>query len=124
MANLNIKINPAATKAIEKDLVDVLFLTCEALHTEVKGAKVMPFRDGTMQNESTRVEQISDTKVRLVTSTPYAQRLYYHPEYNFSKASNPNAKGRWLEDWITGSKKEWVQNTYNAILKDELRKKR
>lgn len=29
--------------------------------------------------------------------TPYARRLYYHPEYNFSKEHNPQAGGLWFE---------------------------
>lgn len=28
---------------------------------------------------------------------PYARRLYYNPQYNFSKDSNPNAQGLWFE---------------------------
>ncbi|WP_374964619.1 minor capsid protein [Lysinibacillus sp. RS5] len=29
--------------------------------------------------------------------TPYARRLYYNPQYDFSKDSNPNAQGLWFE---------------------------
>ena len=29
--------------------------------------------------------------------TPYARRLYYHPEYNFAKDKNPEAGGYWFE---------------------------
>ncbi|WP_267379399.1 minor capsid protein [Bacillus sp. GM_Baccil_2] len=29
--------------------------------------------------------------------TPYARRLYYNPQYNFSKDVNPNAQGLWFE---------------------------
>lgn len=29
--------------------------------------------------------------------TPYARRLYYNPQYNFSKDSNPMAQGLWYE---------------------------
>jgi hypothetical protein len=39
-------------------------------------------------------------------STPYARRLYFHPEYNFSTKENPHAKGMWMEDWIKGGKDE------------------
>ena len=42
--------------------------------------------------------------VTLVSSTPYARRLYYHPEYHFQTKENPNAKGMWYEDWLPGGK--------------------
>lgn len=29
--------------------------------------------------------------------TPYARRLFYNPQYNFSKDANPNAQGLWAE---------------------------
>lgn len=29
--------------------------------------------------------------------TPYARRLYYHPEYNFGTDKNPEAGGYWFE---------------------------
>lgn len=29
--------------------------------------------------------------------TPYARRLYYHPEYDFSKEKNPEAGAYWFE---------------------------
>lgn len=30
-------------------------------------------------------------------NTPYARRLYYHPEYNFSQEKNAEAGGYWFE---------------------------
>lgn len=37
---------------------------------------------------------------RIVSTTPYARRLYFHPEYHFQTKENPHAKGKWYEDWI------------------------
>lgn len=34
---------------------------------------------------------------KLVWDTKYARRLYYNPQYNFSKDKNPNARGLWFE---------------------------
>ena len=44
--------------------------------------------------------------------TPYARRLYYHPDYNFSKEKNPEAgayafermKQQYKEQILTGAK--------------------
>ena len=33
----------------------------------------------------------------VIWSTPYARRLYWNPQYNFSTDVNPNARGLWFE---------------------------
>lgn len=73
---------------------------------------------GTLQNESTFVDysEIKSGKATLVSSTPYARRLYFHPEYHFDKGENPHAKGKWLEDWIPGGKKaDFAAKAYKEI---------
>mgnify|MGYP005991767611 CR=1 FL=1 len=39
--------------------------------------------------------------------TPYARRLYYNPQYNFSQDVNPNATGLWFESAKALHRKEW-----------------
>lgn len=113
----NIKYKAAVIKGLEKAAQDSLFLTGEALHSEVVQAQVMPFDTGTMQNTATSVQKLNKDHVQLQTVTDYAARLYYHPEYNFQKTSNPNAKGRWLDDWLTGKNKDFCQETFAKIYK-------
>lgn len=43
----------------------------------------------------------------LVWATPYARRLYYNPQYNFSKDVNPNAGGLWYERAKSRHLNEW-----------------
>lgn len=119
MSGLKFDVNfkTAVIKGIEKAAEESLFLTGEALHTEVVQAQVMPFDTGTMQNTATSVQKIDQKHVQLQTVTDYAARMYYHPEYNFQKTSNPNAQGRWLDEWITGSKKDFCQNAFEEIFK-------
>lgn len=94
------QLNQAAIKSLEQ--------TAEYLHTEVQQAQVMPFDTGNLQNESTFVDtsESNQGKVTLVSSTPYARRLYYHPEYHFQTHENPNAGGEWYKDWLPGGSKE------------------
>lgn len=82
--------------------------TAEALHTEVVQAQVVPRDTGNLQNEAFFVDTTNSNEgsVALVHSTPYARRLYFHPEYNFQTHENPNAKGQWFEDWLPGGEKE------------------
>ena len=93
--------------------------TAEAIHTDVVQSQVIPRDTGALQNESTFVDlsDIDQGKAYLVSSTPYARRLYYHPEYKFHQTpladesgkkheGNANAKGRWLDDYMKGGKKQ------------------
>lgn len=115
-----VKISDEQINRLSQAAVKALELTAEALHTEVVQAQVMPFETGNLQNESTFVDY-SDSgrgKVTLVSSTPYARRLYFHPEYNFQKDENPNAKGKWFEDWMPGGSKEnFVPDTFKRLYK-------
>ena len=99
-----VKLNMPRIRQLSKAAVTALELTAEALHTEVVQAQVFPFDTGNLQNESTFVDysESKNGKVVLVSSTPYARRLYYHPEYKFSTDENPNAKGKLFEDWMPG----------------------
>ena len=36
-------------------------------------------------------------KGKVVWNTPYAKKMYYGVDYNFSKDSNPNAQAKWFE---------------------------
>ncbi len=99
-----VKLNIPVIRKLTQAQKTALEQTAEALHTEVAQAQVIPRDTGNLQGESFFVEtsESESGKVSLVHSTPYACRLYFHPEYNFSKDENPNAKGRWFEDWQLG----------------------
>lgn len=102
-----VKLNMPRIKQLSQAAVTALEMTGEALHTEVVQAQVMPFETGNLQNESTFLDysESAQGKVTLVSSTPYARRLYYHPEYNFQTNENSNAQGEWYRDWLPGGSK-------------------
>ena len=116
-----VKLNIPKIKRLDKATTKSLEMTMEALHTEVVNAQVMPFDTGTMQNDSTYVDysKSSKGKVSLITSTPYARRMYYHPEYNFQTKENPNAQGNWYEPWITGKHKNFCKKAFSQFYKKE-----
>lgn len=105
--NSTVKLNMPRVRQLTQAAVTALELTGEALHTEVIQAQVFPFDTGHLQEDATFVDYswAKDGKVTLVSSTPYARRLYYHPEYHFQTKENPNARGMWYEDWLPGGAK-------------------
>lgn len=104
--NSRVKLNIPQINRLERAQITALEQTAEALHTEVVQAQVFPRDTGNLQNESTFIDcSVSNQgKVTIVSSAPYARRLYFHPEYKFQKTANPNAKGKWYEDWLPGGK--------------------
>lgn len=113
-----VKLNMPKIRQLSQAQVTALEQTGEALHTEVVQAQVFPRDTGNLQNESTFVDysQSRSGKVSLVSTTPYARRLYFHPEYRFQKSENPNAKGEWYEDWVPGGKEsEFAINAYKKL---------
>ena len=105
--NSTVKLNMPRIRQLTQAAVTALELTGEALHTEVIQAQVFPFDTGHLQEDATFVDysRANDGMVTLVSSTPYARRLYYHPDYHFQTKENPNAKGMWYEDWLPGGAK-------------------
>ena len=113
-----VKLNMPKIQQLTRAQVTALEQTAEALHTETQQAQVFPRDTGSLQNESTFVDY-SDSgkgKVSIVSSTPYARRLYLHPEYHFKKGENPNARGKWYEDWLPGgSQADFAAKAFKKI---------
>lgn len=119
-ATSRVRMNLPRLKQLTQAAVTALEMTAEALHTEVVQAQVMPFETGNLQNESTFVDY-SDSKqgkVTLVSSTPYARKLYYHPEYNFQTDENPFAGGEWYEPWLPGGvSQDFAKQAFKCLYK-------
>ena len=85
-----IKIDQGKIRKLTRASIRALEKTAEAVHTEIVQAQVMPRDTGALQNESTFVDYSNSSQgsCSIVSDTPYARRLYYHPEYQFSKDEN------------------------------------
>ena len=118
-----IKLNAFRIRQLKDAQVTALVLAADALVSDLKTSQTMPFETGYLQNESTYADyrKLSKGKVMIITATPYARRLYYHPEYNFSKESNSNAGAHWFEPYINGEKKKFLKDAYRKFYKKEAR---
>lgn len=115
-----VKLNMPRIKQLTQAAVTALEMTAEALHTEVVQAQVMPFDTGHLEEDSFFADytESSQGKAMLVVNTPYARRLYYHPEYNFQTDENPFAGGEWYEPWLKGGKQEdFAKNAFKQFYK-------
>lgn len=117
--NVKTKINKGKLQQISKNTEKALIETAEAIKTDLYQSQTMPFNTGNMQNKSTYVDdtQSKNGVVKIITDTPYARKMYFHPEYKFKNNNNPNAQGRWLDVYITGAKKDFAHKTFARIMK-------
>lgn len=113
---IKIKLNQQKIHSIENALKEAAVETMEAVHTDLVTSQTMPFDTGDMQNNQTFVEPAENGAV-LITGSPQARRLYYHPEYNFQTGKNANAGAYWLETYLTGNKKDFVKVNFIEALK-------
>ena len=108
LINVNsvIKLNLPKIRQLTDAQITALEHTADQVHTAVEQAQVFPFDTGTLQGEATFLDRSESKhgKVSIVSSTPYARRLYFHPEYHFQTGENPNARGKWYTDWLLGGK--------------------
>jgi len=95
----------------------------DVFHQDVVSSAVMPYDTGDMQNNAISIKTSEDgdkLKISLTTNAPQARRLYYHPEYNFQTVNNANARGEWLEEYITGAKADFLQEAFAQLMRKEL----
>ena len=93
---VTVKLNTANINLIEKAISRNLVKTADALKTDLQQSETMPFKTGQLQNRSTFIDdkEAATGKVYIVSDTPYARRLYFHPEYNFNRTENKAAGSR------------------------------
>lgn len=108
-------MNHKALATISEAQRQALEMTGQQVLNDLRDEQTMPFDTGNLQNDQTYVDdsKSSEGQVSLVSDTPYARRLYFHPEYNFQRGKNPNAGAGWFDPYIDGDKarkvKEWFK---------------
>nr|WP_302119406.1 hypothetical protein [uncultured Ruminococcus sp.] len=128
-----IKLNMSVVKQLDKAKQQALEQTGDALLTQVKNTQVMPFDTSILQNDSTSVDYSQSAKgvVKIVSDTPYARRLYFHPEYNFHRevwtdsegkkhGANKSAGGKWFRYWLKGgTRQNFCSQTFAGLYRKE-----
>ena len=111
-----VELNYSVLNMLDNAQFEALAMTADATLTELRDRQVMPFDTGNLQNDSTFVDDSQKTTVSIVSSTPYARRLYFHPEYNYKKGNNPRAGGKWFESFLND---DFIKNAYCKLLKQK-----
>jgi hypothetical protein len=118
---VHIELNGAAISRIKKQCEIAADKAIQKLHTDVDDSQVMPFDTGEMQDNKTFTETTRTADgvcARLITGGPQARRLYHNPQYHFQTGKNPNARGKWLDDYLNGGKKSFLQDAFTENMKE------
>ena len=107
MSKIKVNWNFGAVRQVEQAVETALEQTAQAVITDVVDEQVMPMDTGTLQNSSTFVEtsESSTGVVGIISDTPYARRLYYHPEYSFRTSENKTPVASGFSRGSTATKK-------------------
>ena len=114
----DIKLNNANINRLIEAHKKALEITTEVVLSDIKTSAVVPKDTGELERSSfIDLSEVNNMITRIVFDTPYARRLYWHPEYNFRKDKNPNAQGKWMEAYLTGERKNFIKDTYSKFFK-------
>ena len=109
-----VELNMSVLNMLDGAQYEALAQTGDATLTELRDRGVMPFDTGNLQNDSTFVDDSEKGRVSIISSTPYARRLYFHPEYNFRRGNNSRAGGKWFDSFLNDN---FISNAYAKLLK-------
>ena len=111
-----IELNYSILNMLDNAQLEALAQTADATLTELRDRQTMPFDTGNLQNDSTFVDASQRDKVSIVSSTPYARRIYFHPEYNYRRGNNASAGGKWFESFLND---DFIVSAYAKLLKEK-----
>lgn len=114
-----VTINDAAISKIADNQEKAMKIMLDAVKTDVSQRQVVPFRDGLLKDSVSTGTMVQNdyTLGWIGWDTPYARRLYFHPEYNFRQDKHANAMGLWMTYYQYGPGYDWIRKSYATALK-------
>lgn len=117
-AKVTVKLDRAKISTLINARNKALEQTTEAILSDIKTSAVVPKDTGELERSGfVDLSRIDSGVTSIIFDTPYARRLYWHPEYNFRQDKNANAQGKWMQSYIDGDNKEFVTDTYKHFFK-------
>ena len=125
---MNIKWYPGELERLDDAARKALEMAGEAVRTDLLQEQTLPFAEDSERNRERGIvpgelqgsvfvdrSEARGGKVSVVANTPYARRLYFHPEYNYYRGTNPRAGGMWFEPY-KGERRKWLADAYAKLL--------
>lgn len=112
-----VELNMANIVKLQESMDRVLPKLMESFKTEVENAQVIPRDHGDLMGSGFILVQ--GNTAFLAYGQVYARRLYFNPLYKFRVDEHVNARGKWLDEWIFGPRRDWLTNTFMTMWKEE-----
>lgn len=112
---VKVQLYPGRIRRIVDASEKAFGLTVQAVLSDIQQSQTMP--KNTSELERGGFSEIENMVAKIIFDTPYARRLYWHPEYNFRTDKNQFAGGQWMQPYIDGHKKNFAKETYSKFLK-------
>lgn len=110
---VTVKLDNKKISSLIESSKQALEQTGDSLLTDIRNSAVVPKDTGELERSSfVDTTGINWGHIRIMFDTPYARRLYWHPEYDFRDDKNVNAQGKWMESYINGEKQDFMKNAY------------
>lgn len=114
--NVKIILDKAKINSLVSTSKRAIELTAEATKSDMVTSAVVPKDTGELERSGfVDKSKLNKGKASIVFDTPYARRLYWHPEFKFRRDKNINAQGKWMQSYKDGDKKEFVKDTFKEI---------
>ena len=91
-----------------------LLQTAHEVRADLQASGTMPIESGFLQNVATYVDagRLNQDVAAVVSDTVYARRKFFHPEFNFNRAVNRSAGGRWFDAYTVGAKRGLARDVF------------
>ncbi len=116
-AKVKITLYPNKIRKLQEIAQKAFELTVEAVLSDIRMSQTVPKNTGELERSGFTEIDVNKMVARIVFDTPYARRLYWHPEYDFRQDKNQYAGGLWMQTYIDGDKRYFVKETYGKFLK-------
>lgn len=116
-AKVKITLYPNKIRKLQEIAQKAFELTVEAVLSDIRMSQTVPKNTGELERSGFTEIDVNKMVARIVFDTPYARRLYWHPEYDFRQDKNQYAGGLWMQTYIDGDKRHFVKETYGKFLK-------
>lgn len=117
-AKVKIKLNDSNISKLIESQKQAIEMTMDAVLRDIITSAVVPKEHGILEESGfVDTSQLNKLVVSIIFDTPYARRLYWHPEYNFRTDKNVNAQGKWMQVYVDGEKKDFIKDTYIKFFK-------
>lgn len=119
MSRVKVKVDlyPGAIRRLQEIVQQAFEMTAEEVLADVRDSQTIPKNVGELERSGYVDADVKAMIAHIIFDTPYARRLYWHPEYNFRQDKNQFAGGLWMQTYLDGEKKQYVKETFSAFLK-------